>query len=138
MTLEQLVSIDYDEKANSFRNDSLNEFYSQKFVNLVKDINDLTIELSFKNQFNSRFSLWGRKNLEHGLSLIRYVIKTVDLKSLIEFGFKRQHLEFLVNTFSKTRNLQDVSKIYFKKRIIFFPRLWKLLLLIVLKMNLIA
>lgn len=111
MTLEQLVSIDYDENAISFRNDSLAEFYSQKFVYLIKDINDLTIELSFKNQFNSRFSLWGRKNLEHGLSLIRYVLKTVDLKSLIEFGFKRQHFEFMINTYSKSRNLQDVKKI---------------------------
>lgn len=108
IALEQLVTVDYNEKAISFRNESLNAFYGGKFVNLVKEINDFAIELSFKNEFNAKFSLWGKKNLEHGLSLIRYVLKSVGPITLISLGFKHQHFEFLVNTFSKFNILPKV------------------------------
>lgn len=109
MTLEQLVSIDYNEEEMSFRNENLKKFYAEKFEHLANEINDLSIELSFRNDFNSKLSLWGKKNSEHGLSLIRYVFKTVCSTKLISLGFKNQHFEFLINTFSKNNFLQKVK-----------------------------
>ncbi len=105
--LNLLVSFEYDEDRLEFTG-PVNKIYGEAFYTIIPKLIDLIVEESLCINENSM-----KKNQkEHAsvmLSIIRYVLKTVSIKSLIKAGIREMHLEFITKNFCHTKFAPKVS-----------------------------
>jgi hypothetical protein len=105
--LNLLVSFEFDEDRLEFA-DPVNKIYGQAFYRIIPKLIDLIVEESLCVNENPM----KKTQKEHSsvmLSIIRYVLKTISIKSLIKAGIKEIHLEFIIKNFCHSKFAPKVS-----------------------------
>lgn len=88
--------------------------YGQMLIKLIPLLTDLGINESFYSGQEME-SLDEKSDFQyHFLALTNYVLKSVELKSIVSLGMKPKHLQFLIIHFTNSIMIPEVTNsIYF-------------------------
>lgn len=82
--------------------------YGQMLIELIPLLSDLGINESFYSGKEME-ALDEKSNFQyHFLSLTNYVLKTMELKSIVSLGMKPKHLQFLIIHFTTANMIPEV------------------------------
>ena len=82
------------------------QIYGETFLKIIPKLNELAIEESFFSDDETDTQTLFQDVL---LSLIRYVLKTVSIKSLIKSGLKQKSFQFVIVTFCRSIYIPHVN-----------------------------
>ena len=109
--INKLADMDYTEEAFDFTNATDKQIYGRTFVQIIPKLGDVVIDESFycdENDDSADISDFQ----DHLLSLIRYIFKTVSVRSLVKLGLKQKHFQFIIVNFCRSEYLPQVNKSY--------------------------
>lgn len=128
--LKRLIDRDYDESSNSFYDPQVVPVYGSMLVKIINSLTDIAIEQSFFSNIEdpkkdnksdhddadddddysgdeddrpSSSANNEQRDQNRLLTLLKYILKTVNLKTLVKCGFNRVHVQFLIINFSLSR-----------------------------------
>ena len=111
--LNSFVSLEFDEDKLDFVNPVSKILYGQAFYSIIPKLSDLIVKESLYK--NENFAKKTQKDYDYQnivLSIVRFNLKTVSIKSLIKVGLKETNLEFLLLNFCQSRLLPKIIEAF--------------------------
>lgn len=98
----RFVDIDFEDQDYIDKFDT--NLYGQGFLKIMNVLSDIAIEESLYADDEEK-----SRDQDNFLSLLEYLFRTVQMRTLIKAGFKQKHLQFLIIHFANSNHIPKVN-----------------------------